>query len=501
MSFSSAVGVVHLRDLRSRHAWHEPELPRLLELYGVELEGRETATFEPPGELLLICPIGQVEVLPQHRCWLGQTSRLHVLLSYRDCPEAREDTELGTFLEEEARRCLRGLPLASLERFWDDGSLEEAPLELFGLLDKPLAPEPPTLLTSRAPYVAGPWLQLPPPPFMEPETYWPSLVCVRKGRVSVFVPELSSFLSLSDGSLEKVEAGSDLVWAAAWPDGSRLLFSNHQGEFRVVDLESGQVRTSRGPYGRPVGLWPGGRIGWSGARCTFSWLSLGEGEVGLLAACEHDWPCGHEKKQYGFLDNEPCWVHLSRLNDAYLSVYQKDAIVSSAVPLRWRRCEGGWAAVGRPCADFGRALFFGSEGNWVEGDPTDPDASDLRDFRPVIVLGPDPGARYALDHSRAVYRLTNTESVLVRSPEESYGIYNARHELVRLASGRLLGGWDRALTVLEGGRLRRDDILSGKSIDLGSEEEPVSWAFSVPGTPNVVLVAGEGKDDTRVRLV
>ncbi len=501
MSFSQAVGVVHLRDLRMRYAWHEPELPRLLELYGLELGNERTGCLAPPGELVVVCPADEVAALKQHRPWLSQVGRLHVLLSFRDCPDALEDLELLELLEGEARLGLTGLPVVTLEPFRDGDLPESCALELFANLEAGALPDPAPLLAGRAPYAAGPWLALPSPPFMDPETYWPSLVCVRRGRPSVFVPGLSSFLSLSDGSLEKVEAVSDRAWVAVWPDGSHLVFGDHRGEFQVVDLDSGRVRSCYGAYGRPVGIWPGARVGWSGGRCVFNWLSVGEETVGTLAACDHDWPCGHEKKQYGYLDNEPCWIHLSRLSDAYLSVYQKDAIVSSQVPVRWRRCEGGWAATGRPCEDPGRALFFCYEGNWMVGDPTDPNACDLRDARPVIVLGPDSGARYALDHSRPVFRLTNQRSELVCPPSSSFGVYDASHRLVRQGRGRLLGGWDRSLTLLEGDRLRREDILSGASVDLGTETEPVSWAFSLPGTPNVVLVAGEGREDTRVRLV
>lgn len=56
------------------------------------------------------------------------------------------------------------------------------------------------------------------------------------------------------------------------------------------------------------------------------------------------------------------------------------------------------------------------------------------------------------------------------------------------------------LTVLREDQLYRDDAVTGDSVCLGTVDGPVDWAFSLPRTPNVILVAGE-KEHTRLRMV
>lgn len=339
------------------------------------------------------------------------------------------------------------------------------------------------------------------PTFRDPETFWPALACVREGQPCLYLLASRSFLSLRTGSRTDPVGEREESWVGAWPDGSRLLYgAPYSPPTFVHDLSTGEVTRQNALNGQPIAVWPHSAYAWVGGRCRYGWLYQKGGQVGALIGCEHDPPLGHEKKQYGFLDNFPCWIHLSREEDAYLSVFQKDAIVSSSVPHEWRRCANGWAYVHRENSDEQRALFFIYEGRWHITDPTDPHACDARDDRPVIVLGPSTEARYALDLSRPVYRLNNECSVLVHEPKEIYGVFDANHRLVRVSRGRLLGGWDVHLTVLRGRQLYRDHTVTGESVELGAVGGPVDWAFSLPRTPNVILVAGE-KEKTSMRLV
>lgn len=501
MSFKPAVGVVYLPDLLRRHVWVEDQLPAILASRGLALEPQEASSFSPPSELVVVCSPIHVKAMACFRGWLSEAEVLRVIVSFHEELELWNDLEVRELCQLEIDEALGSLTPAEVLVVRDVRNTDL----LESALNRNQRSATPSLLPV-LPRVeeqpAGPWCSLEASSCRDSETTWPSLVCIRSGVPSLYVPSRRAFLSLRDGTYGPTVREEEDTWVAVWPDGSKLLTSTFGGGPNVVrDLETGDHCESAGFYGGPINVWPASRVAWMGARCTFCWLHLTrDGQVSSLCACEHDWPCGHEKKQYGYLDNEPCWVHLSRRSDAYLSAYQKDAVVSSAIPVRWRRCGQGWAATSVSCSDPHRALFFVCEGEHGEADPTDPNECDARDARPAIALGPSLKARYALDLGRPVYRLTNDSSVLVHTPGPHYGVFDVRHNLLRLGSGRLLGGWDDKLTVLDHDLLFRDDTESGERRPLGQPRARVDWAFSVPGTPNVVLVE-VGQPQLRVRLV
>lgn len=500
MSFAPAVGVVFLPDLLSRHVWMKDELPGILQDVGLSLSDVEVSSMAPPSHLIAICTMTYVPALARCRAWLADAEVLRVVVSFHDEPGAFDDEEIRELVDLELEDSLQGLHPTEVIKVRD---IRESTLLVHALAtgERSAHPSPVPILSLGVEHPSGPWCPFEGHDFRDSDTFLPALACVRDSAPSLYSPKRRAFMSLHDGTYGETVLDEQESYVAAWPDGERLFSTPTQSSPQFVhDLNSKEARQSPGVYGSPIGVWPGGRIGWRGGRCTYSWLYASKGEICSLVGCEHDWPCGHEKKQYGFLDNEPCWVHLSRLGDAYLSVYQKDAIISSAVPLRWRRCERGWAATSTPCLDPGRALFFIGEGRWCANDPTDPDACDVRDARPAIVLGPSADARYALALDRPVYRLTNEKSVLVHPPEGVYGVFDAQHGLRRMGIGRLLGGWDRWLTVLHGGELWRDDTESGERRPLGPPGAEVDWAFSLPGTPNLILVEKK-VSALRVRLV
>ena len=452
---------------------------------------------------MVLCSVEHSGLMVRYRLWLSQCQKLRLVLELPP-PYQWEDPELRALFEEELIDSLGDLTIEEV-RYVDSLGAPEVGEWLAGLLltDSPTpGPEPTPTIRVPEPFSTGPWCAVPGlPEHHDTETYWPPLACVRDGEPCLYLPPSRSFLHLWTGERSDPVCDSEERFVGVWPDGSRLLYgAPYSHRVLVHDLTTGQVAPQSTLPGQPIGVWPDSAYAWVGARCRYSWLYRKGSEVGALVGCEHDPPCGHEKKQYGFLDNFPCWIHLSREEDAYLSVYQKDAVISSYVPLEWRRCDHGWAYLHRENSDPGRALFFIYEGRMVNTDPTDPHACDARDDRPVIVLGPSSRARYALDFSRPVYRLTIDGSVLVHPPKNSYGVFDSAHQLVRVASGRLLGGWDSYLTVLREDRIHRDDTATGASVCLGAVGGPVDWAFSLPRTPNVILVAGD-KEQTRMRLV
>jgi hypothetical protein len=489
-------GVVHLRDLVERYRWDMRKLPAYLDRLGQKVGGLETSSFFPPRNLIVLNRAEDVDLWQRFRCWLSRADQLHLVLCHHE-PSSQETRDAQAH---ETHETLSGLSVVRLLH-WTKGAQAPEPLRWILEGSPTTMPSPGSLPAGEEAFRPGPWIEVPTHRFDDPELMWPRWCCRWRGSPALYYPGKGSFLDLLSGAWgDPVAPISENRFVAAWPDGSRLLSSNYAGDYSVLNLESRGLKLFKGPRGAPIGIWPGGQVGWTGHRCTFSWLALRDGDGGTLSACDHDWPCGHVKKQYGFLDNEPCWVHLSPIADCYLSVYQKDAVVSQALPVGWRLFGNAWAAVSEPSVDPSRALFFTNDGGDERGDPRDAEDGDARQWRPTIALGPDPAFRYALDLRRPTYRIVGDVVTLVNESLDGYAVFDAAHQPVRYGTGRLLGGWGRWLTGWHDGRLWREDIVSGDRLDLGPEEETISWAFSLPASANLVLVSQQ-ETRHRVRLV
>lgn len=485
------VGVVHLRDLVDRSRWDTRKLTAYLDRLGlVEVSQKSppgqisTSSLLPPKRLLVLNRDEDSQLLRQFRAWLSQTAEFYVAICYNDetSPEQRRRWET------EALEALSGLPAVRLAH-WEKG--RDAPQDLQNFL-KTSRLTWPSPLPLRAANLdpPGPWIPWPELLAPDPECHWPRWVCRRDDKPSIYLPRSGRFLDLTSGTVsESVGPPTEDTFLTVWPDGSRLVSSNFRGNFSALDLQRGQLSTFQGPTGTPLGFWPGQPLGWAGHRCTFSWVFHDEEQGGTLSACDHDWPCGHEKKQYGHLNNEPCWIQLSPLSDAYLSVYQKDAVISQDLPVGWRSYGEVWAATAEPGLDSTRALFFVYEEEDSVGDPQEPEDGDARDERPVIALGPDPTHRYALGLHKSVYRVAGHNVTKVNEPFDGYAVFDAKHQAVRYGNGRLLGGWGHWLTGLSEGVLWREDVVTGRRFALGSEQERIDWSFPVPGSSNLILVS------------
>lgn len=497
-----SLGVVHLRDLNDRNRWDTRKLSAYLDRLGLaERSGKappdqfSISAVAPPTRLIALNRADDVELLRKFRGWLGQAEELHLVVCYTGHPDEHDR-------EQSEREASSALFPTLVAKIYHWGNHQEAPFGLSLILDtaKLAWPAPPALACS-TPGPPGPWLDWPDPPGWEPELQWPRWVCRRDDAPSLYHPPSGRFLNLTNGFWSpQVAPPTEATFLCVAPDGTSLLSSDYRGDFSLLNLESGRLHTFRGPAGAPLGVWPNSQVGWAGHRCTFSWLYLTPTDGAALASCDHDWPCGHEKKQYGYLDNEPCWVHLSPLQDAYLSVYQKDAVVSQALPVGWSSFGETWAAVTEPAADRNRALFFTYETDNERGGPEEPEDGDARDLRPVIALGPDPTYRYTLDLRRTVYRIVGDSSTRVNEPMDGYAVYNDQHQPLRYGEGRLLGGWGRWLVGLSDGRLWREDTVSGERVDLGPVEREVLWAFPLPASGHLVLVGGT-TDKAELRLI
>lgn len=491
-----SVGVVHLRDLVDRYRWETRKLPAYLNRLGQQVGRLEGSSFLPPRSLIVLNRAEDVDLWARFRCWLSWADELHLVVCHYE-PSNADSREA---IDHEILSALPGLRISRILH-WEKGAEAPSPLRLIleGSTSSMPAPGPlPLLQEAMEP---GPWIELPFNRLSDPELTWPRWCCRWRGAPSLYNPGKGRFLNLHSGAWgDPVAPISENLFVSVWPDGSRLISSNHAGEYSVLNLETRALKVFKGPSGAPLGVWPGGKVGWTGHRCTFSWLSLRDGDGGTLSACDHDWPAGHEKKQYGYLDNEPCWIHLSPIDDCYLSVYQKDAVISQTLPVGWKVFGNAWAALSEPATDPSRALFFTHDGSSGRGNPTEAEDGDARELRPTIVLGPDPTSRYALDLQRPVYRVVGESVTLVNEVLDGYAVFDSSHQPVRYGKGRLLGGWGRSLTGWHDGRLWREDTVSGERTDLGEESEEIHWAFSVPAAANLVLVQ-QSESRLRVRLV
>ena len=221
----------------------------------------------------------------------------------------------------------------------------------------------------------------------------------------------------------------------------------------------------------------------------------------MLSRSEHDWPCGHSKKQYGYLDNEPCRLQLSPNLDAYLSVFQKDAIISTALPIRWKIGRNFMTALTEPADDPERALFFqhDPEDGYSEN-PDDPFEDDAGSLAPSIALGPSRNYQYSLGGRADLYRIQGEECSRVRFSGD-YAIFDHKHNLVRSGIGRLLFGWGEYITLLKGEHLIREHVETGERRTLGRVDRVVDFALPISGSYNGVLVNVVDERNAKIRLV
>lgn len=490
-------GLIYLPDQLAREPWSTCGLSGLLAERAPALE---VHSFYPPACLHAVCKADRPEVVQHFRGYLALAQQLHFILDSRDDSEIVKAPEIREAIEQQIRQYCSGLNLRSV-RWWTQG-----PPPLFGWQKprNPVIPPARPLLCPRI-YDSGPWLEIPLHPHLQQETYWPRLTCQRDGQVWLLVPSQKRWLSLSTGQSRPVKQALPQSPTTLSPDGRFWLLSDFQGQFQLWDSQRDLWECSKGPAGWPISLWPANQsdqldlIGWSGHRCRYYWLTICDGEVGTLAINEHDWPCGHEKKQHGFLDNEPCWVQLSPDYRSYLSVFQKDAMLSGPPPIRWRQWNHGWLASTSAADDPNRALFFCADDGRPDLNPLDPEESDARGHRPTIVMGPDRTRRYALALNEPVYRLISNRVEQVQ-PLGGYSIFSVEHQLQETRPGRLLGGWGDLVTVLWEGKVTRQSLTSKTHQAVTTNVEPIDWCFPIAGSPNVVATY-PSSDTLKIRLL
>jgi len=483
------IGLLDLRDL-FEHPWQHHEMPGHLAALGLEPVARAAGfrAFTPPPCVVVVVDGVSSGYLAPFADWLAQASRLVVVRQWAQTDETLADPDLVGLVDEEWGM-LDGLANAVIN---DRRGADPEPLRR--ALDQARAfaetvPDWGADVAVERPMAAlrsGSWLSL--------ETgRWESLPSASEiahdGRTAYLFDSDSgarTFLPL-DGSVPLLRRTGEL--AMPTPDRTAYLrFRNHEKEHELRAVDDGRVLQMVSGFGYdPLGFDPRWPIGWTGQRLMFFWQFARDGRMGMIAPAAHDWPCGHAKKLFGNEDNDPRWVHLASRADAYLSVFDHDVIVASAVPMYWED-RGGAAVAVWPPPDPLRALIFTSDEEQRMVWDANPGEENSRGDVPAVVLGESDEVRYAVSLEKETYRMRGKEVEQLSPGGGGFAVYDAGHRVVRMAAGRLLGGWGGIATVEHEGQLFREDLSSGARRPLGPSDRPFTHVLPIAGTENVLLV-------------
>lgn len=488
-------GVIDLRDLEHRFAWEPLHIERFLAATGLKPDGQGQHSFAPPNVLIAITPFENPEYVTRHAAWLSDAAHL-VLMREKQQPSAPPiDEECRELLAEDWRNALAQLDVSIDVVDWEPVSpdapikaLERArrsrvQMSIFSVPEV-ARPEPKELKPT-------PWAKLPSLPKYDSK-YHSSLatrLAWQGDQLGLLSTRSGGVLPLGcDASGEAIS--DDVARSALAPTGECIT----NRTWSKWTLEGGP----RGPYeihapgNVPLGFDTSGRIGWVGSRMFVDWLYRAKRGWTWLSASDHDFPCGPSKKQYGSLDNNPIQVLCTPNNDLFCAIFERDVLLSSAVPIRWRSAGDLWIADFR--RDPERAVFH------LQADEIsrafDPAQEDGHGGAPALVLGPSAKARYALSLEHQVFRLRSTTThanngvdvVIVGGPNDGYAVFDSNHKVVRRGRGRLLGGAFQFTTLIDDGRYIREDIATGARTDLGPADELPATVVAIPGAKNVLLV-------------
>lgn len=493
---SRRLGIVHLGDLAVGYPWSKPRLPVLLEALGWPLDDAPSERrLDPPPTLVVVVSHGGESLVDRHRVWLRRAKRIVLVRELVGQGELLVDPELVALLDEEHAAVEASLGDDVRSVTWT--GTPESSAELVALLQE-LAADPvqgdverPRMFTRHpepSMMAPGPWRR------WEVEGFGglgaiARMMCTYVDRPAILDLSVSPpvLIDLVDGA--RLRAGTSLGGPATIsPDGRRVLGRGAAGlEYGPFDGVRQRVES---PRELPIMVDPMLGIGAVGTRCWFSWLRVTKDGASVLAAAMHDWPCGHEKKLYGYLDNDPVRIEVSDDADAFLSIYDVDAVVGSLTAPRWRGA--GPALVPEwPPRDPARAMFTCPDWRWAQGKEHTLEGlhRDCRGDAPVLALGPDRGHRYTLGLDREVWRVRGDEGERVGGPDEGYVVYDADHVEVRRGSGRLLCGSGPWLWVEADGHVWREKVITGaREYRVPVDGPKIDTALPVPASGHAVLV-------------
>lgn len=491
------IGLVFLDDLRAFGSWISDRAPAWARARALHGKLLPPTIFPPPITIVVAKTIAWSQ-LETSAPWLRLAKHVIIVLDATDDPTTRDPNhaELTAYERNELTASLNGrvtfldAPQQSLEQTID---------EALRLADQTVAETHWTHWTPLplAPAVdPGPWIDwdIPRRPSLTIERadilrLLAPAICRPEGRPAVLDGLSGIRIDLQTGSRTPIDglAGTSSLWSpiAAMPSGKRWLRASERNAFRLEGTPAGSTLT--GGWGSPIGMDSSGQIAWVGGRCMFDFRVVTEHGAAYWTPSNHDWPCGHGKKLYGFKDNEPQFVVLANDASACLSTYEHDTLLTPQLPLVWRDV-GGFALAERMRGEPRALLFCRSDEDDVF--PGDPFAAeeDARDEFVVATLGPSSRHRYTVSLEKPTYRLVQDRVERLGGPSLEWIVCNDQHEVVRRASGRLLGGFGPWVVIEHAGELWRENITTAQRRALGPAGKTVLAAVPVAGTPNVVLI-------------
>ncbi|HEU0030114.1 MAG TPA: hypothetical protein VFQ53_05760 [Kofleriaceae bacterium] len=447
-------GIVDLRDLNGRFRHTALHIDRLVAAARLARSGDRHHRFAPPQVVVAIA--SDPVMIEQRHAWLAEAERVVIVIDTNT-----DDGDRSAEIEAAGR----GLP--AVFALWTDDTSAREIVELAVAIagELPARTEPPA------------------PPFDDvhdaielPPSSWCEVECDPRAVWRGLVGFADQLLRRGDTAVLTIDPDGHEVDLASLPRALRILAARDvlwQHESRVPTPASRRARALH-PGWIPLGVDPVHPVGWRGDRMSCYWEYRGS----FLASTDGDYPCGPEKKLYGFSDNDPVQVTLAPDASAFVARFEHDVLVTSAVPIAWR--PHGAVDVATFERDPHRAVLFAQDAD--DPGPREPDIDplegDARDLAPVVVLGPDDRARYAVDLRHLVYRITQPETgnavaVAVGGPHAGYAVFDAEHRLVRRGDGRLVGGWVRWATIEHGGLYWREDLATGARVPIAVADRRV----------------------------
>jgi hypothetical protein len=498
-----AVGLLVLRDLDELYSWSKlrgPDLLARLDLAPGELLPPSSA---PPAALVLVIGADGPSDPLRHRGWLARAGAIVLVIDTTSRLDGDDDPEIVELLDYELTTTCEALGNVAAVVRWDgaDPAVLRAAVDQARDLSLRPAPAPPPP-QPRPACEPGPWL----PWYTTQRTSSLDLedalhrlsqgLCAPDGRPSLRCAD--HLIDLRTGARTPAPPLDHYHFAVSF-DGARILTrapGARDSGWRLT-ADGHDPRDIPGPWGRPINFDPWGRFIWVGHRCRYYWLTPADQAVAHWTGSEHDFPCGHAKKLWGYKDNDPLWVHLAPDAAACLSHYEHDVLLTAGLPLRWRAA--GDVALGLRNAAPWRVLVHAHD---PDGFPADPQAADedARHMFATTVLGPDPAHRYAVSLEHRTWRVLGDQASHLGGPEDAWLLFDVNHQIVRRGAGRLLAGWHEHAVILERGQLRREHLATAEHHPLGPEPLPIAGAVPLAGTPNVVLVH-LADDGPHLRLV
>lgn len=476
----SRPGLVDLRDLVNRYAWEPRAIERAIAALRVRPEGAARSRLSPPPVLLAIVPYARPDQVTLARGWLEDARYLTIVRAHSEPLDDDEAVARGW------AEAIAGLNVEVDVVDWTaDADLADAVARaVTRACDVPDAGDPPPRSIIEHPpgrsFVVAPLV----PDVLDLETVLTRQLVSMPGQALLHTQD--GIIDLADPPPRVERLALDPLLAAAAPDGRHLVRGESVSRTRQWNLGD-QAFETLGQF--PVGFDGHRPVAWTGHRMATFFLYLGRHGPGFLSATDHDFPCGSGRKLYGYANNDPRRVDLAPDLSMLAAHFEHDVLITAAVPVRWR-AHGAFDVADFP-RDPGRALLFTHE---LEGPCTvDLLDEDARDAAPTLVPGASSAARYAVDLTASVYRITTDvprEGVvaLAGGPGGGFAVFDDSHREVRRGTGRLLGGWFGHATVAEDGALWREELATGARRNLAPLTGVPLCAVPLPWTRNVVVV-------------